>query len=64
MSDEENENNTDIDPTEAKIATGATLSSPVGASISRKRKIHVNEGKYKQRGSGSSISSSGKGNTT
>ena len=43
---------------------GATPSSPPRASISRKRKIHVNEGKYKQRGSGSSTSSSGKGNTT
>ena len=64
MSDEENENNTDIDPIEVTIAAGATLSSPARASISRKRKLHVNEGKYKQRGSGSSTSSSGKGNTT
>ena len=64
MSDEENENNTDIDPIEVTIAAGATLSSPARASISRKRKIHVNEGKYKQRGSSSSTSSSGKGNTT
>ena len=32
MSDEENENNTDIDPTEATIAAGATVSSPVRAS--------------------------------
>ena len=34
MSDEENGNNTDIDPIEATIAAGATLSSPVTASIS------------------------------
>ena len=61
MSDEENENNTDIDPIEVTIAAGATLCSP---AISRKRKIHVNEGKYKQRGSCSSTSSLGKGNTT
>ena len=48
MSDEENENNTDIDLTEVNtIAAGATLSRPARASISRKRKIHVNEGKYK-----------------
>ena len=33
MSDEENENNTDIDPIEAKIATGTTLSSPVTKSF-------------------------------
>ena len=50
MSDEENENSTDIDSTEVTIAAGETLNSPAGASISRKRKIHVNEGKYKQRG--------------
>ena len=48
MSDEENENNTDIDPIEVTIASRATLSSPARASISRKRKIHINEGKYKQ----------------
>ena len=35
MSDEENGNNTDIDRIEATIAAGATLSSPVRASISR-----------------------------
>ena len=64
MSDEENEKNTDIDPTEGTIAAGATLSSPARASISRKCKIHVNERKYKHRGSSSSTSSSGKGNTT
>jgi len=34
MFDEENENNTDIDPIEAAIAAGATLRSPVRASIS------------------------------
>ena len=34
MSDEESENNTDIDPIEATIAAGATLSSPLRASIS------------------------------
>ena len=33
-SEEENENSTDIDPIEATIAAGATLSSPVRASIS------------------------------
>ena len=63
MSDEENENNTDIDPIEVTIAAGATLSSPARVSISRKRKIHINEGKYK-RGSSSSTLSSRKGNTT
>ena len=40
MCDEENENNTDISPTEATIATGATLSSPVTASISRSLTIN------------------------
>ena len=51
-------------PNEVTIAAGATLSSLARASISRKRKIHFKEGKYKQRGSGSSTLSSGKGNTT
>ena len=64
ISDEENGDNSDIDPIEVAIDTGATLSEPASASISRKRKIHVNEGKYKQRESGTSTSSSGKGNTT
>ena len=40
MSDEENENNTDIDPIEATIAAGATLSSPVRVSISRSLTIN------------------------
>ena len=40
MSDEENENNTDFDPIEATIAAGATLSSPVRASISRSLTIN------------------------
>ena len=40
MSDEENGNNTDIDPIEATIAAGATLSSPVRASISRSLTIN------------------------
>ena len=40
MADEENENNTDIDPIEATIAAGATLSSPVRASISRSLMIN------------------------
>ena len=40
MSDEENENNTDIDPIEATIAAGATLSSTVKASISRSLMIN------------------------
>ena len=44
MSDEENENNSDIAPIEVAIDAGATLSKPASASISRKRKIHVNEG--------------------
>ena len=30
---------------------GANLRSPAGAAINRKRKLYVNEGKYKQRGS-------------
>lgn len=47
MSLEENENNTDVDPTEVAMAAGATLSSPARASISRKCKIHTNKGKYK-----------------
>ena len=64
ISDEENGNNSDIDPIEVAIDAGATLSKPASASISRKRKIHVNEGKYKERESGTSTSSSGKGNTT
>ena len=33
-------NNTDIDPIEATIAAGATLSSPVRASISRSLTIN------------------------
>ena len=40
MSDEENENNTDIDPIEATIAAGATLSSTVKALISRSLMIN------------------------
>ena len=40
MSDEQNENNTDFDPIEATIAAGATLSSPVRASISRSLTIN------------------------
>ena len=40
MSDEENENNTDIDPIEATIAAGATISSPLRASISRSLTIN------------------------
>ena len=40
MFDEENENNTDIDPIEATIAAGATLRSPVRASISRSLTIN------------------------
>ena len=40
MSDEESENNADIDPTEATIAAGVTLSSPVRASISRSLTIN------------------------
>ena len=63
ISDEENGNNSDIDPIEVAIDAGATLSKPASASICRKRKIHVNEGKYKERESGTSTSSSGKGNT-
>ena len=38
---------------EVTKAAGATLSSPARASISRKRKIRVNEGKNKQRVSSS-----------
>lgn len=64
ISDEENGNNSDIDPIEVAIDAGATLSKPASALISRKRKIHVNEGKYKERESRTSTSSSGKGNTT
>ena len=41
--DKENGNNSDIDPIEVAIDAGATLSKPASASISRKRKIHVNE---------------------
>ena len=48
MSDEENENNSDIDHIEVAIDAGATFSKPASALISRKRKIHANEGKYKQ----------------
>ena len=38
-----------IPPIEVTIAAGATLNSSARASTFRKRKIHVNEGKYKQR---------------
>ena len=34
---------------------GANLRSPAGAAINRKRKLYVNEGKYKQRGSQKSV---------
>ena len=51
ISDEENGNNSDIDPIKVAITLG-------------QRKIHVNEDKCKQRESGTSTSSSGKGNTT
>lgn len=44
MSDEEI-----IPPIEVTIAAGATLNSSARASTFRKRKIHVNDGKYKQR---------------
>ncbi len=43
ISDEENGNNSDIDPIEVAIDPGATLSKPASASISRKRKIHSRE---------------------
>ena len=43
MSDEENEKNSDIAPSEVAIDAGATLSKPASTSISRERKIHVNE---------------------
>ena len=64
ISDDKNGNNSDIDPIGVAIDAGATLSKPASSSIARKRKIHVNEGKYKQRESGTSTSSSGKGNAT
>lgn len=48
ISDEENENNTYFDPIEVTIAAGATLSYPARALISRKGKVHINKGKYKQ----------------
>ncbi len=41
IADEENGNNSDIDPIEVAIDAGASLSKPASASISRKRKIHV-----------------------
>ena len=34
---------------------GANLRSPAGAAINRKRKLYVNEGKYKLRGSQKSV---------
>ena len=43
ISDKENGNNSDIDPIEAAIDAGATLSKPASASISRKRKMYVKE---------------------
>ena len=43
ISDQENGNNSDIDPIEIAIDAGATLSKPASVSISRKHKIHVNE---------------------
>ena len=65
MSNEENENNTDIDPVEVTIAAEATLKCPARASTSRKRQIHVNEAKSVQKTRiGSSTSSLGKENTT
>ena len=70
ISDEENGNNSDFDPIGVAIDAGATLGKPASASISRKRNIPVNEGKYKQPESGTSTSTStstspsGKGNTT
>ena len=46
------------------IRSDPVRSDPGFVNGPRKRKIHVKEGKYKQRGSSSSTSSSGKGNTT
>ena len=40
------------DPILVATNNGANLSVPKNSSISRKRKIHVNEGRYKGRGSG------------
>ncbi|CAB3992167.1 Hypothetical predicted protein [Paramuricea clavata] len=40
-----------IDPILVATNAGASLTVPQSASISRKRKIHVNQGKYKGRGS-------------
>ena len=40
-----------IDPILVATNSGASLTVPQSASISRKRIIHVNQGKYKGRGS-------------
>jgi hypothetical protein len=40
-----------IDPILVATNAGASLTVPQSASISGKRKIHVNQGKYKGRGS-------------
>ena len=42
-------------PTLIAKNAGANLRSPAGAAINRKRKLYVNEGKYKQRGRQKSV---------
>ena len=40
-----------IDPITITVNTGASLSAPESALIARKRKVRINKGKNKQRGS-------------
>ena len=50
-SDSDIEETNVIDPILVATNAGANLTVPQSASISRKRKMHVNQGKYKRRGS-------------
>ena len=56
QSDSESENNSNedeevIDPITIAVNAGASLSAPESALIARKRKVPINKGKNKQRGS-------------
>lgn len=50
-SENSNENEDEIDPISIAVNAGASLSSPESALIARKRKVPINKGKYKRRGS-------------
>ena len=47
----QSENNSTEDPITITVNAGASLSAPESASIAQKRKVPINKGKNKQRGS-------------